>query len=256
MATIPIPQEMLPRMDWNAEDKSAAWEHFTTRMKLYYTVANTKEEAKVDTILFFGGTEATDRWTTLKEQLSAENYKSSDKVFTAFAKLWKELITLAVCSWQLHGNLGDRAVERVMQIAETATAPDQSRWSRPTAESPFPSIQHAWWGGKQAYSCRRYDKPVHSPDRHNQSPGSPGKQTHHCVWTRMLIIVKLHQLPTVKLRTQWRNRNHSDQSWWSPSSNEPTHQQLTDTTATNHDDRQVPTNQHTSGWHLFFPGNS
>ena len=34
MAGIPIPPEMLPRMDWHAEDKSAAWEHFTTRLKL------------------------------------------------------------------------------------------------------------------------------------------------------------------------------------------------------------------------------
>ena len=40
MAGIPIPPEMLPRMDWHAEDKSAAWEHFTTRLKLYYTVGS------------------------------------------------------------------------------------------------------------------------------------------------------------------------------------------------------------------------
>ena len=90
MAGIPIPQEMLPRMDWHAEHKSAAWEHFMTRMKLYYTVAHTKEEAKVDTILFFAGAEATDRWKTLKEQLSADDCKSSEKVFTAFANSFKK----------------------------------------------------------------------------------------------------------------------------------------------------------------------
>ena len=89
MASIPISQDMLPRMEWHAEDKSAAWEHFTRRMKLYYTVAHTKE-AKVDTILFFGGTEATDRWKTLKEQMSDEDCKSSDKVFTAFANSFEK----------------------------------------------------------------------------------------------------------------------------------------------------------------------
>ena len=90
MASIPIPQDMLPRMEWHAEDKSAAWEYFATRMKLYYTVAHTKEEAKVNTILFFGGTKSTDRWKTLKKQLSAEDCKSSEKVFTAFANSFEK----------------------------------------------------------------------------------------------------------------------------------------------------------------------
>ena len=90
MAGIPIPPEMLPRMDWHAEDKSAAWEHFTTRLKLYYTVAHTPKEVQVDTILFFVGTEATDRWKTLKEQMSAEDQASSDKVFEAFANSFEK----------------------------------------------------------------------------------------------------------------------------------------------------------------------
>ena len=90
MAGIPIPPEMLPRMDWHAEDKSAAWEHFTTRLKLYYTVAHTPKEAQVDTILFFAGTEATDRWKTLREQMSAEDQASSDKVFEAFANSFEK----------------------------------------------------------------------------------------------------------------------------------------------------------------------
>ena len=90
MASIPIPPDMLPRMDWHAEDKSAAWEHFTTRMKLYYTVAHTPKEAQVNTILFFAGTEATDRWKTLKEQMSAEDCESSDKVFTAYANSFEK----------------------------------------------------------------------------------------------------------------------------------------------------------------------
>ena len=90
MANIPIPPDMLPRMDWHAEDKSAAWEHFTTRMKLYYTVAHTPKEAQVNTILFFAGTEATDRWKTLKEQMSAEDQALSDKVFEAFANSFEK----------------------------------------------------------------------------------------------------------------------------------------------------------------------
>ena len=90
MAGIPIPPEMLPRMDWHAEDKSAAWEHFTTRLKLYYTVAHTPKEVQVNTILFFVGTEATDRWKTLKEQMSAEDQASSDKVFEAFANSFEK----------------------------------------------------------------------------------------------------------------------------------------------------------------------
>ena len=49
-----------------------------------------QKEAQVDTILFFGGTEATDRWKTLKEQMSAEECESSDKVFTAFANSFEK----------------------------------------------------------------------------------------------------------------------------------------------------------------------
>ena len=90
MAGIPIPQEMLPRMDWHAENKSAAWEHFTTRLRLYYTVAHTPKEVQVNTILFFVVTEATDRWKTLKEQMSAEDQASSDKVFEAFTNSFEK----------------------------------------------------------------------------------------------------------------------------------------------------------------------
>ena len=58
-------------------------------MKLYYTVAHTKE-AKVNTILFFWGTKATDRWKTLKEQLSTEDCKAPDKVFIAFTNSFEK----------------------------------------------------------------------------------------------------------------------------------------------------------------------
>ena len=53
MATVPIPADMLPTMDWHADDKLAAWEFFTTRMRLYYSITHTTEETKVGSILFF-----------------------------------------------------------------------------------------------------------------------------------------------------------------------------------------------------------
>ena len=90
MATISIPQEILPRMDWHAKDKAAAWDFFKRRMKLYYTVAHTVEEAKVDTILFFAGQEASDRWETLKEQLTAEDQVKSEEVFKVFANSFEK----------------------------------------------------------------------------------------------------------------------------------------------------------------------
>ena len=77
-------------MDWHSEDKFAAWEIFTTGMKLYYSMAHTKEETKVDNILFFGGNEATDRWTTLKDQVSAEDQLKPDKVFTVFTNSFEK----------------------------------------------------------------------------------------------------------------------------------------------------------------------
>ena len=39
----------------------------------------------MDNILFFGGNEATDRWVTLKDQLSAKDQKKPHNVFKVFA---------------------------------------------------------------------------------------------------------------------------------------------------------------------------
>ena len=41
-------------------------------------------------ILFFGGKEASQRWTTLKDQLSEENQKDADEVFKAFANSFEK----------------------------------------------------------------------------------------------------------------------------------------------------------------------
>ena len=80
-----LPSEMLPHMNWQAEDKLASWSFFQQRLTQYFTIAHTPKEDRVTHILFFGGQEATERWKTLKEQLDEEDQKDSAKVFQAFA---------------------------------------------------------------------------------------------------------------------------------------------------------------------------
>ena len=58
---IHIPADMIPRMDWNAEDKHAAWAFYKERLKQYFMIAGTPQEAKVTHILFYGGKEASER---------------------------------------------------------------------------------------------------------------------------------------------------------------------------------------------------
>ena len=66
---IHIPPDMIPRMDWNAEDKQAAWAFYTERLEQYFMIAGTPREAKVTHILFYGGKEASEQWTALKDQM-------------------------------------------------------------------------------------------------------------------------------------------------------------------------------------------
>ena len=47
-------------------------------------IAHTPKVDRVMHILFFGGKEASERWTALKDQLSKEDQKNADKVFTEF----------------------------------------------------------------------------------------------------------------------------------------------------------------------------
>ena len=56
-----LPPEMLPHMNWQAEDKLASWEFFTKRLNQYFTIAHTPKEDRVTHILFFGGQEASER---------------------------------------------------------------------------------------------------------------------------------------------------------------------------------------------------
>ena len=81
---IHIPPDMIPRMDWNAEDKQAAWAFYRERLEQYFMIAGTPKEARVTHILFYGGKEASERWTALKDQVEG-NIDEADTVFKAFA---------------------------------------------------------------------------------------------------------------------------------------------------------------------------
>ena len=70
---IHIPPDMIPRMDWNAEDKQAAWAFYRERLEQYFIIAGTPNEAKVTHILFYGGKEASEQWTALKDQVEGNN---------------------------------------------------------------------------------------------------------------------------------------------------------------------------------------
>ena len=85
-----IPLDMLPRMDWNAEDKLAAWTFYRERLEQYFMIASTSEEAKVTHILLYGGKEASERWTTFKDQVDTDQQINSEAIFKAFANSFKK----------------------------------------------------------------------------------------------------------------------------------------------------------------------
>ena len=80
-----IPSDMLPRMDWNTEDKLAVWTFFRGRLEQYFLITSTPQVAKVTHILFFGGKEASERWTALKDQVPEDRKTDVETVFKAFA---------------------------------------------------------------------------------------------------------------------------------------------------------------------------
>ena len=53
-------------------------------------IAGTPQEAKVTHILFYGGKEASERWTTLKDQLDQDMKDDAETVFKAFANSFKK----------------------------------------------------------------------------------------------------------------------------------------------------------------------
>ena len=86
---IHIPPDMIPRMDWNAEDKQAVWAFYRERLQQYFVIAGTPHEAKVTHILFYGGKEASERWTALKDQVKGDK-DDSDTMFKAFANSFEK----------------------------------------------------------------------------------------------------------------------------------------------------------------------
>ena len=89
MMVIHIPPDMIPRMDWNAEDKQAALAFYRERLEQYFVIAGTPRKAKVTHILFYGGKEASERWTALKDQVEG-NKDNADTVFKAFANSFEK----------------------------------------------------------------------------------------------------------------------------------------------------------------------
>ena len=89
MMAIHIPPDMIPRMDWNAEDKQAAWAFYRERLEQYFVIAGTPKEARVTHILFYGGKEASERWTALKDQVEGKK-DEADTVFKAFANSFEK----------------------------------------------------------------------------------------------------------------------------------------------------------------------
>ena len=84
-----IPPDMIPRMDWNAEDRQAAWAFYRERLEQYFVIAGTPREAWVTHILFYGSKEASERWTALKDQVEG-NKDEADTVFKAFANSFEK----------------------------------------------------------------------------------------------------------------------------------------------------------------------
>ena len=85
-----LPSDMLLRMDWNADNKLTAWTFYRERLEQYFVIASTPEDAKVTHILFYGGKEASERWTALKDQVDETKQKDADTVFKAFANSFKK----------------------------------------------------------------------------------------------------------------------------------------------------------------------
>ena len=89
MMAIHIPPDMIPRMDWNVEDKQAAWAFYRERLEQSFMIAGTPNGAKVTHILFYGSKEASEQWTALKDQVEGDK-DDPDTVFKAFANSFEK----------------------------------------------------------------------------------------------------------------------------------------------------------------------
>ena len=113
MMAIYIPPDMIPRMDWNAEDKQAAWAFYRERLEQYFVIAGTPKEARVTHILFYGGKEASEQWTALKDQVEG-NKDEADTMFKAFANSFEK----SSSHWQAR----DRYLSDIKQDKNQTTA--------------------------------------------------------------------------------------------------------------------------------------
>ena len=61
--TTNLPPDMFPHMDWNTKDKLAVWSFYKEKLAQYFVITHTLKEDRVTHILFFGGKEASEKWT-------------------------------------------------------------------------------------------------------------------------------------------------------------------------------------------------
>ena len=114
-------------MDWNAEDKQAAWAFYKERLEQYFIIAGTPHDTKVTHILFYGGKEASERWTALKDQVDQNKLDDSETVFKAFANSFEK----SSSHWQAR-------VESLRHQADLA--PDHG-WIRHLHQGPDKKVQ-------------------------------------------------------------------------------------------------------------------
>ena len=118
-----IPTDMLPHMDWNAEDKLAAWTFYKERLEQYFIIPHTAKQDNVTHIVCFVGKEASERWIALKDQLSEENQKDADEVFKAFASSFEK----SSSHWQVRDEyLADIKQGKQQTIAELDSTPPKT----------------------------------------------------------------------------------------------------------------------------------
>ena len=78
----PLPPEMLPTMNWNAEDVPATWQRFKTRMQHFLRYTHCPKGEELCAILLYTGDEASNHWETLK--FKCEDMIDVDKVWAVF----------------------------------------------------------------------------------------------------------------------------------------------------------------------------
>ena len=78
----PLPQELVPTMNWSAEDVPATWQRFKTRMQQFLRYTHCPRGEELCAILLYAGDEASNRWETLKFKCDDED--DVDKVWAVF----------------------------------------------------------------------------------------------------------------------------------------------------------------------------